>query len=119
MRLTTNQRGETEIPNTSLAILAAIVAIIPALVTSCTEFVVKPLTQKNAMTIEQRKLELEERKAAADMYRKVLASPDAVQRQKLVRFLIEARVLEEEGNNISSLPAEQIPQWPATPAMAP
>jgi hypothetical protein len=115
MQLGTVDKGKVEVSGKAVSVFVAIVAIVPALVTACTESLVKPLAQKSTSMIETAKLDLERRKAAVELYRKALANPDASQRQQLVRFLIDTKLIDDEANVIAGRPPEQIPHWPPTP----
>jgi hypothetical protein len=108
-----NQKLKATVPGVTL--LVAILGIVPPVVTAIFDRTWKSSTA----ALETAKLDLERDKAATALYQTVLASPDANQRQLMLRFLVKARVVDAD-DSIVDLPSEQIPQWPeAGPASAP
>jgi len=84
----------------------AFIAIIPALVTVCTDVVVKPYLP----TVEKSKVELETRQARIETYRDVLAIPDANQRKAVLSFLVHAHLVDDV-DNLTAGSASSIPYW--------
>lgn len=101
-----------------IALLVALIAAAPALVTALTDYALKPEAQEMTSALEQAKLSLEQRKASASLYRAALLNPDAAQRHQAVQFLLDAGLVE---NNpvVKSKTAEQLPHWPASAAANP
>lgn len=109
--------GKITLTVSAIAILVAIIGIVPGLVTAGIEAFVKPRAQASAIAVETAKTELERRNAAIALYQSALANPEPAQRQLLLRFLVNVRVLDDDGT-IMGMPVDQIPHWPA-PAGAP
>ena len=105
---------EVEIASWKLAIILGIIAVVPAGVTAVTEAVMKPSTK----AIENVKLNLERRKASAELYRLALRIEDPGKRHKAVQFLFMAKLVDENTNVMALLPGE-IPHWPATTETSP
>lgn len=113
-----NGKTEVEVPNHIVAIMIAIIAIVPAAVTAGTEALVKPLAQQSTTALENAKLDLERRKASADLLRSALAVEDVGKRHDLVQFLYTARLV--DGNDtVSGASEDKIPHWPPVPKTSP
>ena len=102
----------------AVVVIAAIIAIIPPTVNSVLDMAFKSRTQPSTIALERAKLDLERRKVSAELYREALVSTDAAQRHRMLHFLIMANLL-DENNNVSEMPPEEIPHWPAPSTSSP
>lgn len=98
-----------------VALLGFVAPITSAVATSC----VNVRQQESTAALETAKLAQERWKAAVELYRVVLAHPDATQRQRSVRFLIAAGLVDDDDSALAGLTPDQIPQWPAAPLPTP
>jgi hypothetical protein len=77
---------------------------------------VAPLAQlgldKLKWSTDAAKVQLDQRKASAELYRAALANANADQRHKIVMFLIQAKLV-DPNDAVAQMPASQIPHWPA------
>jgi len=111
MQVATVQQEKVKLTLQGGALLAAIVGIIPPLVTAGIDLV---LAKPAAIRVENAKLDLERRSTAIALYQGVLANSDPTKRKELLVFLIDVGVLKDDNNTIRDKPAAQIPQWTPT-----
>jgi hypothetical protein len=109
MKLFTVQDGEVKADKTSVTILLAFIAIVPAVA----QAILTPLVEKWTDSAESAKMELEERKVATDLYQMALTNPDSSQRKLMVRFLMAANLL-EDNDTVANLPPGEMPRWSET-----
>ena len=105
--------GQTqiEVPNTTIAILTAIIAIVPAGMTALTGAFLTTPAQQSSAAIEGSKLGLQSRRESADLLRSAMEVEDADKRSALVRFLYTAKLV-DQNESVVGLAAGTIPQWP-------
>ena len=119
MRLASVENGKVDIDVKTVAIISALIAVVPALLIAGVDAIIRPSADRAAVAIEWSKVDVERRKAALAAYQAALANPDATQRKELLEFLVKARVLDDDVGTIAGTPAEQIPQWQATSTKSP
>ena len=105
--------GQTqiEVPNRTIAILTAIIAIVPAATTALTGAFLTTPTQQSSAAMESAKLGLESRKESAELLRSAMAVEDPGKRSALVHFLYTAKLV-DQNESVVGLAAGTIPQWP-------
>ena len=114
MEIARFDNGKVEVPGTMIAVIVAIITIIPGLVTSCTELLVKPYVERSTVELEKARINLEQRKALEELYRSALAIEDTDQRHMAIGFLLTAKLV-DANPDVAALPKERIPHWPAAP----
>ncbi len=110
--------SDVEVSGGAVATFVLIIGAISPAVTAVTDVLLKPLAQKSTAALDSAKLSFERRKVATELYQKILKEPDATKRQMLVRFLIGARLVDDEGR-VTDWSSDRIPQWPAVAGSPP
>jgi hypothetical protein len=119
MRLASVENGKVDIDVKAVAIISALIAVVPSLLIAGVDAIIRPSADRAAVAIEWTKVDVERRKAALAAYQAAMASPDAAQRKQLLEFLVKARVLDDDVGAIAGTPAGQIPHWQATSMKSP
>lgn len=106
------QDGRVLLSTGFVAALVSILAVIGPLVTAIAGAVLQPREQEATLADLHRR-------TTFDMLRVALTSPEPIQRQSSLRFLISTGLLEDNTGALQRLEGEHIPQWPMPAAPTP
>ena len=108
------EESKADVNTVIVSILVAIITAVQALVTTGVEAITTRFAERATTAIERSKVALDSRKASADLYRAALALPDPTQRHQAVQFLLKAKLV-DPNSAVEAMPANQLPQLPASP----
>ena len=106
--IATYKNGEAKIGFVPVALIVAIIGLLPPVVERWVDQRWEPAEQ----VLESEKFDLERDQATIDLFREVLSDPDADQRKAMLKFIDASKLLNSDVVSEELLKLD-VPQWPA------
>jgi hypothetical protein len=112
--LMTVDKGTVKVRMLPVAVIVAIIGILPPIIGYAVDWLPMPTAQKASNELELAKIDLERDRDVVSLFRLAFSDPDLVQRKSMAKFIVATNLLSSDIDT-EALLREEVPQWPAGP----